>query len=181
MLTITIPGVELFNEETMEFSYGEGATLTLEHSLISLSKWESIWHKPFLSEKDAMTPEETISYVKCMCMSQHVNEEVFNRLTTKNLEEIKAYIGDSMTATTFSDEKRGSGRREILTNEVIYGQMFALQIPFECQKWHLNRLLTLIKVCNLRNQPQKKMNKADILSRNARINAERKARLGTNG
>ena len=180
MLRITIPAVEQWDEAKQEFIYTKEQTLSLEHSLVSLSKWESKWCKAFLT-KDEKTFEETLDYIKCMTLTQNVDPEVYNYLTNGNIKEINEYIEAPMTATYFSDEKTSKTSREQVTAELIYYWMIALNIPFECQKWHLNRLLTLIKVCNIKNQPPKKRSKKDIMSRNAALNAARRKRLNTKG
>lgn len=179
MLRITVPAIELFNEETQEFITKKAQTLQLEHSLLSLSKWESKWHKAFLS-KDDKTTEETVDYIRCMTLTQNVDPEVYSRLSSKNIEEINAYISNPMTATYIPKHKSGINR-ETVTSELIYYWMVALNIPFECQKWHLNRLLTLIEVCNVKSQPPKKMSKREIASRNAALNAARRKKLNTSG
>jgi hypothetical protein len=180
MLQITIPAVELWDERKQEFVTTKEQTLQLEHSLVSLSKWESKWCKPFLSKQEK-TFEETLDYIKCMTITQNVDPEVYNYLTNENIEEIKKYIEAPMTATYFSDDKTVKSSREQITAELIYYWMIALNIPFECQKWHLNRLLTLIKVCNIKNQPPKKRSKKEIMSRNAALNAARRKQLNTKG
>lgn len=180
MLQIVIPEQECFNNETCEFVTLKAETLQLEHSLVSLSKWESKWHKSFLT-KDEKSYEETLDYIKCMTITQNVKPEVYQRLTKKNVEEINAYIANPMTATTFSQDRSGKGSRERITSELIYYWMVALNIPFECQKWHLNRLLTLIRVCEIKNQPPKKMSKGELMSRNAALNAARRKQLNTRG
>lgn len=180
MLRITIPAVEQWDEAKQEFIYTKEQTLSLEHSLVSLSKWESKWCKPFLTKQEK-TFEETLDYIKCMTLTQNVDPEVYNYLTNENIKEINEYIGAPMTATYFSDEKTSKTSREQVTAELIYYWMIAFNIPFECQKWHLNRLLTLIKVCNIKNQPPKKRSKKDIMSRNAALNAARRKRLNTKG
>ena len=180
MLWITVPETEIFDDATGEFTLVKEQTLQLEHSLVSLSKWESKWHKPFSSTVNK-TQEETIDYVKCMTITQNVNPMVYCCLTPKNIQEINEYIDDPMTATTFSDDKTRGRSREIITSEVIYYQMIALNIPFECQKWHLNRLTTLIKVCSIKNEPPKKMSKSAIMARNASLNAARRKALNTKG
>lgn len=179
MLEITIPAVEKWDQIKQEFINKPAQTLRLEHSLVSLSKWESKWCKPFLT-KDTKPIEETIDYVRCMTITQNVNPEVYNNLTPENIAQIIAYIEAPMTATYFSQDK-GKPSREQVTAELIYYWMIAFNIPFECQKWHLNRLLTLIRVCNIKNQPPKKMNKKELMSRNAALNAQRRAMLGTKG
>lgn len=180
MLRITIPAVEQWDEAKQEFIYTKEQTLSLEHSLVSLSKWESKWCKAFL-RKQEKTFEETLDYIKCMTLTQNVDPEVYNYLTNGNINEINEYIEAPMTATYFSDEKTSKISREQVTAELIYYWMIALNIPFECQKWHLNRLITLIKVCNIKNQPPKKRSKKDIMSRNAALNAARRKRLNTKG
>ena len=179
MLEIVIPSIELWNEEKQEFDTVKGTTLKLEHSLVSLSKWESKWCKPFLSKEDK-TQEETLDYIKCMTLTQNVDPNIYQYISNENINKIIAYINEPMTATTFREEKKG-GSREIITAELIYYWMIALTIPFECQKWHLNRLLTLIRVCNIKNQPPKKMSKREIMSRNASLNAARRKQLNSKG
>jgi len=180
MLRITIPAVEQWDEAKQEFIYTKEQTLSLEHSLVSISKWESKWCKPFLTKQEK-TFEETLDYIKCMTLTQNVDPEVYNYLTNGNIKEINEYIEAPMTATYFSDEKTSKTSREQVTAELIYYWMIAFNIPFECQKWHLNRLLTLIKVCNIKNQPPKKRSKKDIMSRNAALNAARRKQLNTKG
>ena len=180
MLRITIPASELYDEARGEFVEIKEQTLQLEHSLVSLSKWESKWCKSFLS-KTEKTVEETVDYIKCMTITQNVDPNIYNNLTRKNIEAVNEYIGAPMTATYFSDDKAGKNSREVVTSEVIYYWMINLNIPFECQKWHLNRLLTLIKVCSIKNAPPKKRSKRDIMSRNAQLNAARRQQLHTNG
>lgn len=187
MLQITIPSgeIELFDEAKNEFLYAKskGQVLQLEHSLVSLSKWESKWKKPFLSNKDK-TREETIDYVRCMTITQNVDPDVYNFLTDDHIDEVNKYIDDKMTATTFRQNEPPKTNREVITAEIIYYWMIAYNIPFECQKWHLNRLLTLINVCNIKNQKPKKMSKAEFKSEVARrnaINEARKAQINTTG
>lgn len=182
MLQITIPAVEVFDERTSEFKIlVEEQTLQLEHSLVSLSKWESKWNKSFLSHADKATEEEMLDYIRCMTITQHVRPEVYNYLTNANIQQIQEYISAPMTATYFSEDNSKKGGREVVTAELIYYWMIALNIPFECQKWHLNRLLTLIRVCNIKNAPPKKRSRRDILSRNAQLNAARRKQLNTRG
>jgi hypothetical protein len=178
MLKLTIPDFEGWDEQNGMFIYVKETQLQLEHSLVSVSKWESKWKKPFIS-KDKKTQEETIDYIKCMTLTQNVNPLVYSAITPPVLKEIMDYIEDSMTATTFSD--KGKAGKEIITSEIIYYWMIANNIPFECQKWHLNRLLTLIKVCSIKNNPGKKMSEREILSRNKALNEARRARLHSKG
>lgn len=179
MLQVTIPDrqeIEAWDEATNTFvtiPFVKGATLQLEHSLISLSKWESKWCKSFLT-KEEKTYEETVDYIKCMTLTQNVRPEVYEILTADNIKEINEYIGAKMTATTFREEKGGKPNRERITSELIYYWMIALNIPFECQKWHLNRLLTLIRVCNVKNAPPKKQSKSDLYKHHAAVNAARR-------
>ena len=181
MLIITIPGIDDWDEKTERFvTRVEEQTLRLEHSLVSLSKWESKWHKSFLSSK-SRTNEEIIDYIRCMTLTQNVDPNVYYRLTDENVQEIKAYIDDPMTATTFSDDGNQRKSREVITAELIYYWMIVNQIPFECRKWHLNQLLTLIQVCSVKNAPPKKRSKKDIMSQQAKLNAARKKQLGTRG
>lgn len=181
MLLITIPlSSEEWDEEREVFVPSPGVTLQLEHSLVSVAKWESKWCKAFLANT-RKTHEETMDYIRCMTVTPNVDPLIFNLLTADNVKAVNDYIGAPMTATTFNDDKRGKGSREVVTAELIYYWMIALQIPFECQHWHLNRLLTLIKVCNIKNAPPKKMSKRDIMSRNARLNAARRQQLNTRG
>lgn len=180
MLTITIPGGELWDEGKEEFIQIKPRTLQLEHSLVSISKWESKWHKAFLSKHDK-TSEETTDYVKCMTLTQNVEPEVYGRLSADNISKINCYIEDAMTATTFSEEKHGGTGREVVTAELIYYQMIALNIPFECQKWHLNRLLALIRVCDIKSRPPKRRSGRSLMSRNAALNAERRREWNTRG
>lgn len=180
MLQIVIPGQEFWDEQKQEFINTKEQVLQLEHSLISLSKWEAKWCKVFLSKQEK-TQEETIDYIKCMTITPNVDPKIYNHLTRENIKEIEDYIAAPMTATYFSSDNAGKSSREQVTSELIYYWMIALNIPFECQKWHLNRLLTLIKVCNIKNQPPKKMSKREIMSRNAALNAARRQQLNTKG
>ena len=179
MLQITIPKQELFNDKTQEFISTKETTIQLEHSLVSLSKWEAKWNVPFLG-KGEKTIEQTLDYIKCMTITQNVNPLVYSCLTNKNIEDINDYIDAPMTATTFGQSNQPPNR-EIVTSEVIYYWMIALNIPMECQKWHLNRLLTLIRVCNIKNTPPKKMSRSEIINRNAALNAARRKKLNSKG
>ena len=175
MLRITTPEQELFDEKTNRFITIKSSTLTLEHSLISISKWESKFCKPFIS-KDKKTAEELFAYIKCMSVDPKTDPKVFDYITSDGLKEIFEYINAPMTATTVRDMP-GHGDREVLTSEVIYYLMVAYQIPFECEKWHLNRLLTLIKVCQAKNEKPRKMSRSEIMAQNAKLNAERRKAL----
>ena len=181
MLKIVVPQVDMWDERKQEFISSKECTLQLEHSLVSLSKWESKWCKAFLSTK-TMTQEESIDYIRCMTITQNVPDDVYNAIPDSIIEEVSEYIALPMTATWFSEEdKKTSSSGEAVTAELIYYWMISLNIPMECQKWHLNRLLTLIKVCNIKNQPPKKRSKKDIMSRNAALNAARRKQFNTTG
>lgn len=180
MLQITIPAIELWDEQKQEFISRKEQTLQLEHSLVSLSKWESKWCKAFLS-KNEKTYEEAIDYIKCMTITQNVDSETYKYLTKDIIYQVNKYIEAPMTATVFFEDKGNRGSKETVTAELIYYWMIALNIPFECQKWHLNRLLTLIKVCNIKNQPPKKRSKREIMSHNAALNAARRKQLNSRG
>ena len=179
MLEITIPDSEIFDAKNNRIIEIKGQTLKLEHSLVSLHKWESKWHKPFLSTTEK-TYDEILDYIKLMTITQNVNPYVYYGITQENINDINSYIENPMTATTFAEEK-SKGNREVITAEIIYYWMISLNIPFECQKWHLNKLFTLIKVCGIKNQPPKKMNKKDVMSRNAALNQARRKQLNSKG
>lgn len=181
MLYITIPATELWDEINQEFITTKATTLQLEHSLVSISKWEAKWQKPFLT-KDPKTSEETLDYIKCMTLTQNVNPKTYERLSYQNVTDINNYVESAMTATTINDQKTTRpGNQEQITSELIYYWMIALNIPFECQKWHLNRLLMLIRVCNIKNKPPEKIGRRERLSRNAALNAARRKQLNTKG
>lgn len=180
MLEITIPATEQWDESKQEFITTKATTLRLEHSLVSLSKWESKWQKPFLT-KDNKTLEETIDYIRCMTLTQNVDPKVYYCIPSKVYDKINQYIESPMSATTFREDKSSKGSREIITSELIYYWMIALNIPFECQKWHLNRLLNLVRICNIKNQPAKKMGRQETLRQNAALNAARRKQLNTRG
>ena len=179
MLKLVVPDQELYDDGKSEFIIVKGQTIQVEHSLVSISKWESKWNKPFLT-KEEKTIEETIDYVRCMCLTQNVSDEVFNNLTNENINQISRYIAAPMTATKLNDSAKGSPG-EIKTSEVLYSLMISYNIPFECQKWHLNRLLTLIRVCSYHNSPPKKMSKSEIMNRNRELNNQRRQKYNTNG
>lgn len=180
MLQIKIPGIDGWDERTDQFVTLPDTTIVLEHSLISISKWESKWHIPFLG-KDDKTPEQISDYIKCMTITPNVKDEVYDRITKEQVETIMAYINDSMTATTISQRGGRRASREIVTSELIYYWMVALQIPFECQKWHINRLMMLIQICNVKNEPDKKMSKRSAMQQNAALNAARRQKAHSRG
>lgn len=180
MLRIEVPlGVEQWDESKQEFIEPKTQVLQLEHSLVSLARWESKWCKPFLSSEK--NDEEILDYIKCMTVTQTVNPDVYNYLTPVNIQEIVDYINAPMTAATFPKESTIRASREIITADVIYYWMVALQIPSEYQKWHLNRLLALIRVCNIKNAPPKKRSRNEIAADYARLNAARRKKLNTKG
>lgn len=181
MLRIAITtSPEGWDEKKQEFIKPKVQVLQLEHSLISLSKWESKWCKPFLS-KEEKTVEEILDYIKFMTLTPNVDPEVYLHISQANMKEISDYIEAPMTATTISDNKNVKGKREVVTAELIYYWMISLNIPFECQKWHLNKLLALIKVCNIKNSPPKKKSEKDTWSQYEALNAARKKQLNSKG
>jgi hypothetical protein len=180
MLRLVIAEDELFDEETNTFQTVNDSVIEFEHSLISLSKWESEYKKPFLSS-EKKTPEEILGYLKAMIVSDDTDPDVLYRLPTAAIEKIQEYIDSSQSATTFGmmPERRGPG--EVITSELIYYWMVAFNIPFECQHWHLNRLFSLIRICNIKNSKPEKMSRSELAQRNAALNAKRRAELGTKG
>lgn len=179
---IHVPEQEFFNNETQTFLYLKETTFKIEHSLVAIAKWESKWHVAFLDDKVEKTDEMIIDYIKCMTISQNVDPEIYNHLPPETIKEINDYIGDPMTATTFRDSNSGPGSGEFITNEIVYYWMIAQNIPLECEKWHFNRLMTLIRVCSEKNNPdKKKMNQRDILKQNRALNEARKKAMNTRG
>jgi hypothetical protein len=179
MLQITIPAMnDLWDERNQQFLSIKETTIQLEHSLLSISKWESKWNKSFINTKDK-TEEELIDYIKCMTITKNVDPNIYVCLTAENIQEIVNYINAPMTATTIRDT--GKSNHEIVTSELIYYWMISLNIPVKFEKWHLNRLITLIRVCSIKNQPAKKMSRGEIMQRNAALNAARKKRWNTKG
>lgn len=183
MLVITVPSVEYFDEASSTFVNADEVVLHLEHSLVSLSKWEETFEKAFLSGKEK-TSEETLAYIEFMNTTPDVPSEVFHRLSNSNLQDINAYISAKRSAVWFDDERSSGGApasRETVTSELIYYWMVSLQIPFECQHWHLNRLFSLIKVCNKKNAPPKKTPVGELAAKRRQMNEERKKKYGTSG
>lgn len=180
MLEIDIPETELFDDVSETFVYIKPVTLRLEHSLVSLSKWEAKWKTPFLSKKEK-TMEQSIDYIRCMTVNQSVNDAVYYALTPSHMEKINEYIEDVKSATTFNDKISGPPNRQVVTSELIYFWMAQYNIPFECQKWHLSRLLTLIRIASIKNQPDKKMSKKATLSQYKSLNAARRKAMHTKG
>lgn len=180
MLKIIVLGEEYFNEETESFETLGDFELKLEHSLISLSKWESIHQVPFLTNQ-AKTTREIFSYIECMTINKNYPENLFSRLSRKNIEEINLYIESKESATTFGQMPERRGRGEVITAELIYYWMVAFNIPFECERWHLNRLFALIRICNIKSETPKKMSRNEIAQRNRELNEQRKAQFNTRG
>jgi hypothetical protein len=180
MLRLLVPGQEIYDEETGEFSTIGDFSLALEHSLLSLSKWESRFQRPFLGP-DEKTNEEVYCYIQMMSLDENVSENEILKISPGNFSEIKSYIDSSQSATTFNELPGKAGRRETITSELIYYWMLSFNIPFECETWHLNRLFSLIRICNLKNSPQKKMSRREISAQNQVLNQQRKEQLGTSG
>ena len=180
MLKITVPAAEFWDEIHEEFIYKKEQTLQLEHSLVSLSKWESKWNKAFLGKQEK-TDEEILDYVRCMTLTQNVDPEVYTRLSAENYAAINAYIEAPMTATCLIEDKQARGHKETVTSELIYYWMISFNIPMECQKWHLNRLLTLIRVFNEKNKPKKKMSRQELYRQHAAINAANRKKFNSKG
>lgn len=184
MLTVTIPACDKYDELSNTFITTKEQVLRLEHSLVSIAKWEIKWKKPFFGKGPKPEPksyEENIDYIRCMTLTQNVDPMVYYGIPASVIKQIDDYINDPMTATTFKDEKSNSSSSEYITNELVYYWMFANQIPIECEKWHFNRLMTLIHIFANKNAPPKKMSKRDILNRNAKLNAERRKAHNTKG
>lgn len=185
MLTLIVPETEWYDEIREEFVTVKEQKIQLEHSLVSISKWESKWQKPYLDDKRVDTPEESVDYIRCMTITQNVSDLVYAAIAISPvlMKQIQDYINDKHTATFFSkdSEKRIGISREKTTSELIYYWMISAQIPFECQKWHLNRLLTLIKICSIKSQPPKPMSTSEILQRNHDLNASRLVAMHTKG
>jgi hypothetical protein len=180
MLRIVIEGEETYDEEKNEFGTFDDAVIDLEHSLISVSKWESKHQKPFLSNQ-AKSPEEIIGYLQDMIITPDVDPLVMFRCSQANIDAIQEYIDSPQSATTFGQMPERHGPSEIITSELIYYWMIAFTIPFECQYWHLNRLFSLIRICNLKNSKPQKMSRNEIAMRNRELNEQRKKEFGTTG
>lgn len=180
MLRLEVAKAEFYNEITEEFEYIEPTILEIEHSLISISKWEARWHKPFLSTEEK-TVEQINHYLRCMTINRNISEEVYKALTPQHYKAIQDYMSDPMTATVIKDGSKSKGNAETLTSELIYYYMFAHNIPLECERWHINRLLTLIRVCNIKSAPPKKKPEREVLRDQAALNAARRKQLNTKG
>jgi len=180
MLEIVVPQKEFYDEMENRFFFFKGQTLVLEHSLVSISKWEARYKIPFLTSKK--TPTQKLDYVRFMTITQNVDDLAYYSLTEKNIVSIDEYIEDPMTSTTFHNLGTSKSQKEVVTSEIIYYWMIIHNVPFECQKWHLNRLLTLISVCNLKNSgSQQKLTKAEIFARNRELNRQRRSALNSRG
>jgi len=180
MLTITVGVVDVYDESDGTFSTEGGVEFQLEHSLVSLSKWESEFEKPFLG-KGEKTTEETLAYIRCMVLTPNPPADFLQILSQDNLTTINRYIERKMTATWFSDQPGPPSTREVITSELVYYWMTVFSIPFTCETWHLNRLFTLIRICNIKQGKPQKMSRGEIARRNRELNAQRKAQLGTTG
>ena len=183
MIVINLPGGELYDEETECFIYTSPCTLRLEHSLYAISQWEAYWKVPFLDDATQRTPEMLMDYFRCMVIDEDqdkVDEESFKAMPYETQQFIAEYMNDSQTATTISSKKAKRGGKQVITSELIYYWMVASEIPFECQHWHINRLLTLIQVCGEKNNPTK-MSKKDLAAQNKSLNAARRAKHNSAG
>lgn len=186
MLQLTIPDVpetEFWDEDRCEFVIRpaiKGATIQLEHSLVAISKWESKWHKSFISTRDK-TPEEFIDYIRCMTLTKNIQPELFEALTEDNLKAIEKYMTDPMTATTVKRKPGKAPSRKIITSEQIYSSMIDAEVPFCCEKWHINRLFMLLEVRGASADPGKKMSPKSIMKSNAALNAARRRKMHSKG
>lgn len=180
MLRIIVPGEEFFDDATQTFSTVGDIVLELEHSLLSLSKWESEFQKPFLTAGEK-TSEEILNYIKAMIVTQDLPSDLFSRFTQDNISKIQEYIESKQSATTFGQMPKHAGRSEPITAELIYYWMVGFNIPLECEAWHLNRLFSLIRICNIKNTKPKKMSHRELAARNRELNAQRRAHLNTTG
>lgn len=180
MLEIVVQANEIYHPAQNRFISLPSCVLTLEHSLISIAKWESKWHTPYLNAKKR-SAEQELDYIRCMVIGSVKNDYVFSILSAENIAQIRNYIDNPMTATTFSKKSSSLKNKEVVTAEILYCRMFTNNIPMECQKWHLNRLLTLIRVCDAKSGPPSKMNKRQTAAHYAEQNALRRAKYNTRG
>jgi len=181
MLTITVIGEEIYDEVTEKFSSTGDIVISLEHSLVSLSKWESKHQKPFLGPSEKST-EDVLDYIRCMIITPDFPKDIISRLSQDNISEINSYIESKESATTFGEmPQTRPSRNETITSELIYYWMVAFNIPFVCETWHINRLFSLIRICNVKQSKQKKLPKNEVAQRNRDLNAQRRAQLGTSG
>ena len=179
MIQLVVPDLEIYDDGKSEFIIEKGQILQVEHSLVSIAKWESKWNKPFLTNKPK-TVEETLDYIRCMTITQNVLPYIYSHITNEIVNQVSEYIARPMSATWFTNDDN-TPSKEIITSEIIYYSMIAYNIPFECQKWHLNRLLTLIRVCKKKNDKPKKISKAEIMNRNREINNKRRQQQNSKG
>lgn len=170
MLTITLSASD--ESETVKLSF--------EHSLISLSKWESQYKKPFFDKKEK-TSEEGAAYIKYMLVTKNVPDEFLNSLSKDNVKELTEYINDKQSATWFKDDPGSKNSSEVITSELIYYWLVQFNIPFEVESWHLNRLMTLVKIAGIKQTKPKPMSKAQQADQYRRLNAERRAASGSTG
>lgn len=180
MLKLIVGEEEFYNEVTEMFETTQGFELELEHSLISLSKWESKTKIPFLT-KEAKTEEQIRLYVEAMIITPDYPSDIVAMLSQENMNTINRYIESTESATTFGSMPETKGRGETITSELIYYWMVAFNIPFECERWHLNRLFSLIRICNIKNTKPKQMSKHELAARNRALNEERKKKYNTSG
>lgn len=180
MLTIVVPGREYYDEANEKFIRTKDQTLDLEHSLVSISKWESKWHKPFLSSIKK-TDTESLDYFRFMTVTRNVDPIIYDSFTDEIISTINKYIENPMSATIFTGGPKKKHKQEVTTSETIYYWLIALQIPFDCEKWHLNRLLALVDMCNIKNSPQKKMSRSEVFAQNKSINDARRLALKSKG
>ena len=180
MLRILVSAEEIYHEETQEFTKVGGTTLEMEHSLLSLSKWESKFQKPFLDQVEK-TSEEVLAYIYMMILTEDVSEDIIMQLSNENIQQIKDYIDSSQSATIFYDTQQRPGKKETITSELVYYWLLSFNIPFECESWHLNRLFSLIRICGIKNSSDNKMSKKETAAYNKALNEQRRAQLGTSG
>jgi len=180
MLRILVSGEEIYNEETQEFTTINGTMIEMEHSLLSLSKWEAKFQKPFLDQAEK-TSEEVLNYIYMMILTEDISEDILIHLSNENIEQIKNYIDSSQSATTFYDTQQRPGKKETITSELVYYWMLSFNIPFECESWHLNRLFSLIRICGIKNSSDNKMSRKETAAYNKALNEQRRAQLGTSG
>lgn len=180
MLKLIINQEEHYDELTNEFVKLNGQTIELEHSLLSLSKWESIYQIPFLGP-ETKTSEQVMTYIKCMVLTPDVDESIFQYFTQEDLDKIDKYINSKESATTFGIMPQQKGPGEVITSELIYYWMVAFNIPFECETWHINRLFSLVRICNIKNSKPKKMSRHEIAEQNRALNEQRRKQYNTTG
>lgn len=179
MLELKIPEAEYYDESTNSFVQLPAATLRFEHSLLAISKWESKYEKPFLSNGEK-TPKELLDYFQCMRLDDGPPRDL-HRLPESSIKDLHRYMNLKYSATTFRDRPNGARSGEVVTSELMYYWLTVYQIPFECETWHLNRLMALIRICSIKNAPKKKMRRSEILAQNRALNEQRLAQMGTTG